>query len=467
MDRSRALVAAAAGPVNRFDAADFAPVNSASVRLLLPRRCSAKQAVEKSSHKLRDAMAGRTVFLAAVLAVGGATPARAADDGGFTVKLRGTAQFDVLAYDGGTLPPGQHTATGGSFRRLRLGVGGQFARNWHYEFIPKFELASSRSLPINSAYVQYDGSTPVHLRVGIYAPMENFEEATPSSDMLFLERAQPDDVARNIAGNDGRTAASLLSYDDSYFAALTFAGGLENDSAFRQKALMARFAWRPWHDENGGIAIGADVTHLLALPDYGTGRPLRFRLKEGLELQEPGADMHLVDTGSIPSDGVTEWGLESAGNYRNFYAQGGWFHYAIASAVPAAPDLLFGGWYLQSSWVLTGESKRWRTERGGYGMPQPAHPLYGGDGFGAFEVAARYSVLDLNDDAGVAAAATPVGGIRGGEQRITTLGLNWYPGGPFRFMLDYEHVDVARLSAVGGNLGADLDIVALRSQLNL
>ncbi|MEJ0023880.1 MAG: porin [Alphaproteobacteria bacterium] len=47
--------------------------------------------------------------------------------------------------------------------------------------------------------------------------------------------------------------------------------------------------------------------------------------------------------------------------------------------------------------------------------------------WGAWEVAARYSNLDLNDHEGVSGSAVPAGGIRGGEQDITTVGLNWYP----------------------------------------
>ena len=44
--------------------------------------------------------------------------------------------------------------------------------------------------------------------------------------------------------------------------------------------------------------------------------------------------------------------------------------------------------------------------------------------------------------------------IRGGEQKIVSLGLNWYPNANVRFLADYQHVDVDRLSPGGTAFGA-------------
>ena len=50
---------------------------------------------------------------------------------------------------------------------------------------------------------------------------------------------------------------------------------------------------------------------------------------------------------------------------------------------------------------------------------------------------------------------------------IWTAGLNWYPNNAIRFLLDYQHTDVSRLSSTGGDLGASLSAVSLRAQLAL
>ena len=73
-------------------------------------------------------------------------------------------------------------------------------------------------------------------------------------------------------------------------------------------------------------------------------------------------------------------------------------------------------------------------------------------------------MLDLDDHAGVFGRTAPAGGIRGGEQKITTIGLNWYPNSVVRFLLDYQWADVKRLSAAGADIGTDVNMISFRSQ---
>jgi phosphate-selective porin OprO/OprP len=75
-------------------------------------------------------------------------------------------------------------------------------------------------------------------------------------------------------------------------------------------------------------------------------------------------------------------------------------------------------------------------------------------------------VLDLDDGAGVRGAVAPAGGIRGGEQKITTFGLNWYPNAVVRFQAQYQQIVVDRLTATGGPAGENVDTVSLRSQFS-
>jgi phosphate-selective porin OprO/OprP len=74
-------------------------------------------------------------------------------------------------------------------------------------------------------------------------------------------------------------------------------------------------------------------------------------------------------------------------------------------------------------------------------------------------------VLDLNDNAGAPGAATPAGGVRGGKQTISTVGLNWYPNRTVRFLLDYQWADIDRLNGAGADIGADFQALSLRSQV--
>jgi phosphate-selective porin OprO/OprP len=85
--------------------------------------------------------------------------------------------------------------------------------------------------------------------------------------------------------------------------------------------------------------------------------------------------------------------------------------------------------------------------------------------------------MDLNYHAGSAGAVAPTDAIRGGEEQDISAGLNWYPNSVVRFMLDYQHVHIDRLSPataanagtvwftpVGAQIGQTYNAVAIRSQ---
>jgi phosphate-selective porin OprO/OprP len=393
-------------------------------------------------------------------------------DGDFTVDIRTLVQFDSAYYGDSHVPAGTDFSSGSNFRRARLGVQGTLFKDWSYQFIYDFGGSGSEGAAISSAYIQYDGLGPVHWKIGAYPTPESFDDTTSASDLLFLERAQPTDLARSVAGSDGRDGTTIFAYGDDYYAAASYTGDLVQDTGVfdEQQALVGRVAWRAFHDGDSNFAIGADSTYVFKVADTAAGphSPSAIRLRERPELNVDDNSFRLVDSGSIDADKFLEWGVEAAGNWHNLYGQGGYFNFDVTRRASALPNPDFDGWYLQASWVLTGETKSYIPSTGSYGLPKPDSAFsFDHTGSGAWEIAGRYSVLDLNDDAGLAGHATPTGGIRGGEQKIWTAGLNWYPNNAIRFVLDYQHVDVSRLTAAGGDGDAKLDDVSLRVQLSL
>lgn len=83
----------------------------------------------------------------------------------------------------------------------------------------------------------------------------------------------------------------------------------------------------------------------------------------------------------------------------------------------------------------------------------------GKNGFGAWEVVARYSNMDLDFVPG------QIGGVAGGIQNIWSLGLNWYPNATVRFLLDYSNIQVNHANALGNDISANA--IGLRSQIAL
>ena len=135
-----------------------------------------------------------------------------------------------------------------------------------------------------------------------------------------------------------------------------------------------------------------------------------------------------------------------------FRVQGEYYMYDISRKLGLS-DVNLDAWYVQASYVLTGESYKYKSKSAAFGGIKPANPV-GKGGFGAWEIAARYGESDLND---VAA------GINGGKEKLTTVGLNWYPNSNIRFMLNYIHGDETTGPATVTADG-NIDVVALRTQ---
>jgi phosphate-selective porin OprO/OprP len=96
---------------------------------------------------------------------------------------------------------------------------------------------------------------------------------------------------------------------------------------------------------------------------------------------------------------------------------------------------------------------------------------------GAWEIAARYSDLDLNDHAGLLGHPVPAGGIRGGDQRIFTAALNWYPNAALKFTLQWQEDQISRIGTIpagfghgvlnNADVGQNFSTLAFRSQISL
>jgi phosphate-selective porin OprO/OprP len=110
----------------------------------------------------------------------------------------------------------------------------------------------------------------------------------------------------------------------------------------------------------------------------------------------------------------------------------------------------FDGGYLQASYFLTGENMTYVRRAAAFTRVTPYENFVNlpGErthcGLGAWQVAARYSWVDLNDQ-----------GVHGGHLDESTLGLNWYLNPNMHYAFNYCYTRVVGLGAGGATESAN------------
>ncbi|CAN7478244.1 OprO/OprP family phosphate-selective porin [Phenylobacterium sp. LjRoot164] len=440
-----------------------------------------------------------------------ADAAAQADSGGFSLAplldldfrlgpwtFHGYLQYDGAIYDQAAEGPpesdfrrggvdlgdplrARNLSDGSYLRRARLGWegshGDHIAYRAMFEFGDADEAGEARVAEVWASYIR----KPYSIRVGAFSPPTNMEGATSSDSNLFLERATAADLARSLGGGDGRVGVTVRRVVPGSMAALSLTGPPldSGDDYAPRAAILGRYTRAFKLHSDYRIHLGVNGTFVLTpTSESDPGRPDRFPVRF---LNTPEIDVDdtpLIDTGEIDADQARILGLEFAAQRRNFYLQAEGFLFGVKRHGPEPGDPQFSGFYVQGSWILTGETRRFDQSLAAFSFPKPLSPI-GGGGWGALELAFRYSVMDLNDHEGAAGQPTPTGGVRGGRQEILGAAVLWYPRPRVRVMFNYLHVNVDRLNPagpddpdpfgpvpstppIGVQIGQNLDIMAVR-----
>jgi phosphate-selective porin OprO/OprP len=424
-------------------------------------------------------------------------PSFATADGRFTANIKAILMLDGGKYFQDHNLPAQVTNRdlneGFNFRRARIGIDGKLFRDFDYSFIYEFG-GSGQEDPgrLYEAALTYTYLKPFRIKVGAFEPNVGLAAAVSTSQMPLMERPSPAEVARNVAAGDSRVAFQVSANNvigagdtglaarwmvSTAYTANVIAIGSSAASATvqpfdEQNAVVARATLAPFSSTAWQGHLGVNYQRVLHPNDAGSATAPRYvsQLRDRPELRLDTA--RLVDTGAIDSRHTTVYGAEAAFQTGPFMVEGEYFRYEIDRRITSpvvAPNPHFNGWYVQGSWVLTGESRVYNPVEARFDAPKLNYSFNPEAGtWGAFELAARYSDLDLNYREG-AAGTTPaaaIGAVRGGEQKVYTVGVNWYLNPSIRLMLDYQHVKIDRLGGTGLQVGQSYDALAARGQVN-
>jgi len=311
-------------------------------------------------------------------------------------------------------------------RRARPYLRGRLARMFEFNFNPD---VAGGTLTVQDAYVDAVFSPAFRLRAGKAKAPFGMERLHSASNMLFVERAFPTALAPNR--DVGLQVLGELSGGVvSYLAGVTNGvadGGSGDLDANDGKDLTGRVVVRPFRRNAesalNGLAIGLSGN---------TGTATSLPTLRTQTLQQTYFSYATGATPALPDGRRTRYSPQVWYFNGPF---GGWVEY-VATHTPirrgdAAADISHSAWQVAGSWVLTGEAA---TDAGTGIRPRANFNLDTGD-WGAFQVAARYHVLEVERDAIALGFATP-GSSR--EAEGWTLGLRWYLTGNVWYTVNFE-----------------------------
>ena len=417
-------------------------------------------------------------------------PTLSTADGQNSIALTGRFHFDMGAYPNYS-PNRPNVApanlnSGVDLRRGRIGVLGKIAGDWNFGLIYDFG-GSNDSGPavggtggittggIETAELTYNGFRPFAFEFGYEDVPYTLDEATSSNDIMFTERASSQVIAANLAAGDFRSNIGGHWNNDRAWVGIYATGPTSGNSHAgigQQFGAVGRATYQILQSDAYSLHVGVDAEGLMKPQSFGGIRQITTfsdRPEDRIDTTQ------ILNTGTIgtatnPVSGANVAGFELAGGIGSLFGQAEYFHYTVNRT--NASTLSFNGGYAQASYTLTGEHRKYIPGTGAYSGISPDHPFSLANGtWGAWEIAARYSVMDLNSNftPGVSTAST--NGVAGGQQQIATLGVNWYVNNNIRFLFDYLHGFINKKSGaaatapLGAGIGGRLDAVEARAQV--
>jgi phosphate-selective porin OprO/OprP len=316
---------------------------------------------------------------------------------------------------------------GAELRTARIALSAELFESAFFKFEYDFAPAAGAAKDI------YMGvkNIPVigTIQVGHFKEPFDLEELTSSRFITFMERN-----LCNLAFTPSRNFG-VMATDSILDNHMTWAVGWFKDVDDKMNgltdgeryAVTGRLTGLPWYERGG-----KELVHL------GVGASTRSPADDTVAFSmrpETHIDSKLLDTGNITASNVYLLSPELAAVYGPFSLQAQYYMASATSHSKGSPD--FNGYYVYASFFVTGESRNYKTSTGAFDRVRPNENLFGKEGgFGAIELAVRYSSIDLND--GPATSA----GVTGGKESNIAGGVNWHLNPNMRVMLNYVYADV-------------------------
>ena len=404
----------------------------------------------------------------------------ATPDGNFTAKIGGRLYVvyrHIMDWSSNGATPNNNATSGGpsaadSFiiDSARFQLDGTFFKDFYYRIEGEAKsgetvngVLSTGFFRTKDVYMGWQGLGDwFQLQAGQFKMTLSQEETTSSRFIDFAERSI---LNRLVPGHIQGIRASGGLFDRTFEWYL----GITNGSSVRdgdrgsldtndEKDYFGRFFVTPFKTmdvgfvkslrlgfdfsygkrDNPSTAPGSISSGDLGLPQILTVAPVGGTVFEGRQIRE---------------DFNFSWNYGSM----NIRAEYLWIKNELEAATPLAAAHHQEAWYISTAYVLTGEEKTLENRIKPFNNFSPL------DGqWGAWEIAARWAVVNQDNDTGIAGSANQT------HTTEYTLGINWWMTPNVRLMIDWERLTYDRdiVTGFNGALKRSEDEIYVRWQID-
>ena len=344
-------------------------------------------------------------------------------DGANVIKIRGLVQLDSRLFFGDS----GNNLVNNAFvlRRARIISEGTFAKNYSFQIVPEF---GGSSVALVDANIGVTINKALQFKFGRQKSPVGLELLQSDSWTFFNERS----LVTNLVPNrdtgilvTGDVANGTINYAAGVFSGVPDAASTNNADFDNEKEAVARVFASPFKNKAGSIVQGLSfgVAGSVGREKTTSGRTAGYKTD--------GQQTFFSYLSNVVADGRS-WRVSPQVDYRNG-SLGVIGEYVLStvnvrpSATGAKVELQNRAWQLATGYVLTGEDSSYS------GVVPKTNFDWAAGTWGAFEVAARYATLKVDDAAFPLFASASASADKASTAGV---GLNWYLSKAVRFTFD-------------------------------
>jgi phosphate-selective porin len=338
-------------------------------------------------------------------------------DGNFSMRVGGRASLHTLYQQEGT---SQHDSF--FMDRVRFYLEGVLYKYFQYKIEDDFTSSSG----LRDAYLNINYDPRANVQIGQYKIPFSYEELLSKRYTDLVERSAVTLSTVNPSRDiglmlHGRFSGGLLAYQ---LAVLNGSGQNQQDNN-SAKDLAARFVLAPFNASQDSLLRGLNFGGAVTFGYEPKSMSIAGQTPTGFQFFKPVN----VRGDRLRVGGHLAW-LYGPYSLTGEYIYTSEERNRLGANGKDLSDFVTQGGYIGGTWLLTGEEKVFNRPN----RPQFIflNPLGNADGWGSWELAARYETFRLDN-----AADGKPGALKGNTYDAARLGMNWYLNPWTRVSVEY------------------------------